>query len=142
MLENDVEKWFDIESFYVLIDYAQQCWYVLKQLLACQNDVFKHVSLEAWGIPLPPMTTLHLRQLREVLGGCLGCWEALILLLRSSIFIHGVFSFLWLMWENIYELKVLMRKWSTIRACSNCKNLRRGLVYFLCFPFLSYLFNS
>ena len=78
-------------------------------------------SSDAKGSFLPPKTSLHLEGLRETLRGCLGCQGALPLLLRSSIFLQGVFPLLGLMRERIYELEVLMKRGGAIRAWRICQ---------------------
>ncbi|BAT81201.1 hypothetical protein VIGAN_03087700 [Vigna angularis var. angularis] len=76
----------------------------------CQNGLFKHGSRDFLGILLLLRFILHLERLGKTLGDCLGCWEALPLLLGSSSFINADFAPSGLRKKMGHELEMELRK--------------------------------
>ena len=80
---------------------------------------------------------LHLERLGEALGGYLGCWEALPLLLGSSSFFNGDFVPFGLRKKMGHKLEMEMRRGGANGAWSSCQEPWERLCIFSLVPISS-----
>ena len=106
-------------------------------MLMYQNELFKNGSRDFWDIFLLLHFILHLERLGEALGGYLGCWEALPLLLGSSSFFNGDFAPFGLRKKMGHKLEMEMRRGGANGAWSSCQEPWERLCIFSLVPISS-----